>query len=346
MFRKSSRIARFWVFVVLGTFLIIGLTGFNQNRQDDSKELTFLRYLEDSGNVVALNPTDVLHFAEGLKDGDTAGGVLYLSREAATFTNKELLGSIYQVGILVVAIDTPISVLYEAVKTVPLGDSVEPITPRHDLVDLRASNDQLVVSMIYKYISIPHVNGYFHHTDFYAYPEQLELAAKAIISSSELVSESVDTDSLRRSEEEAESGQQVSSSSACGGSFGSVDASVTWTNGSDPGTSPRGKASCPTGFKPFHIRVYGTMFHDCDGWHQVGSLNLWNSTPYSVSEVSGVMTGFPYYDPPNSNQCGSGSTHKNPLFGTATVNAEARDYSPSALLTDIETSSKTVYYPL
>lgn len=346
MTTKFIRIPRIIPFIIIGILFFVGLTGLTRVDQGkyiasagNSSSSDFLRYLQKSDNVVALNSDEVKVFAEELMQKRISEKVLYLSSEAAVNTEKEVLGSIYKAGILIVAIDTPISVLYEAVDTVPLGKNAPMKSTQKDLKDLTAPHEKLVVvSMIYSYDYMHHVNGYYFLTDFYAYPEHIELAVKEIVDSAEEEFESADRDSLE-SDEKTGSTKVLSQCN--------VSASISWNNGNNPGTRPKGKAKCLL-FKPFSLHLVGTMENDCgDNMHQVGSLNKWNSTPYSASEVSGTMTGFTYGNAPDPNECtSSGGHHKNPLQGTANVTAEARDYSPSSLQSDSESSSKTVYYPL
>ena len=190
MVTKFTKLSRTIFFIAVVTAFLIGLTRFNQDNLVASAEnplaSDFLRYLQEAGHAVALNPDEVPVLAEELRQNRISERILYLSSEAAVNTNKEVLGSIYGAGILIVAIDTPITVLYGAVDTVSLGKNAPMGSARKGLEDLTASHDKLVVvSMIYSYNHMHHVNGYSHSTDFYAYPENVEFAAQALVNSAE-----------------------------------------------------------------------------------------------------------------------------------------------------------------
>jgi hypothetical protein len=190
MATKFTKLSRTIFFIAVVIAFLIGLTRFNQDSRVASAEnplaSDFLSYLQEAGHAVALNPDEVPVLAEELMQNRISERILYLSSEAAVNTNKKVLGSIYGAGILIVAIDTPITVLYGAVDTVSLGKNAPMESARKGLEDLIAPHDKLVVvSMIYSYNYMHHINGYSHSTDFYAYPENVEFAAQALVNSAE-----------------------------------------------------------------------------------------------------------------------------------------------------------------
>ena len=269
---------------VLVFALLISLRANTIVHADFQTSVRILDELKDLGYKVASDADEINRLVEELTPKPISERILFISESAIQETSPEALGSIYELGILLVAIDTPIRSLYEDSESVTICNYAQTDSIRKDLEDIVSPDDSMsVVSMIYSYNYIPGISGYYHYTNFHVDAQNLIAIANEITNSAEEEYHFY----LDYLGDELQ--QSVSMSFGC-----SVTASISWSNGSNPGTKPTGKAKCYAGFKPFHIRVYGTMSHDCGGMHQVGSTDKWNDTPYTISEISGQMTGFPF----------------------------------------------------
>lgn len=307
----------------------------------------FLKELQDSGNLVAFRADEIPNLLEELAYKKVSEKILFLSPEAVKHGDVKLLSEAYQSGILIVAIDVPISNLYE------IADAVQNKKPNSqpytkDLNDLVSPHKGLlVVSMIYSFEYMSEFSyGYAHFTDFYTKSEHVERVAKEFVEGSEKQLEHINSQSSTESQAnqsfEVETVQE--NLSVC-----ETVGSITWSNYSNPGTKPNIFGQCRThnsNFKPYFIGLSGTFNNNCGDWHEVGSFNQYHLYG-TASSISGSMNGFPGSSNPNYclDEDYDNQNHKSPVSGTANIAVRTRDYANSAAVNVSYSSSLTVFYP-
>lgn len=329
-------ILSFLLLIMIGA---TSLTSFSQFDNGDlieqatrSKVPDFVADLTMAGFPVASSSGEITQLIDELSELPLSERALILTNDVNYELSKVQIATAYQAGILIVALDTPISTLYDAIEVLtPVEGHFGEIVVERSLGDLQAQNFNMVVaSMVYYFSNPESVTGYLHTTDYYSSSDALISQIRHMLSD----------EAYKASEAEAENVSDQSLNNSYRG-WPCAVASVSWTNSNQPGTSPTGTASCsnPT---PYYIRATGSMDHNCGGWHNVGTLYVEGSSPYLVTSVSGTMTGFPNNnDYCNSNQNGP----RNPLEGHANVYATAQQSPNTNYLTDSAFSQRTVYYP-